>query len=82
MTKKKTPATNGDTAPEAAPPVDTSRVYLCVWRDAQGIPRAYGCDVDKATAKKLAGKACGKYEKANIGTDLTGFDVYAVSVAK
>jgi hypothetical protein len=76
-TKEKAPA-----APKTETPKDYSKVYVCIWLDAKGTPQAFGADCDKATAKKIAGKACAKYEKKNGNPELPNFAVHVVSLAK
>ena len=57
--------------------IDSSKVYLCIWKDATGTPKAYGAHADKKIARKIADKARDKYEKANT-IDLTTFEIFSI----
>lgn len=46
--------------------VDPNVLHVCIWRDKEGVPRAFGCDGDKLKARKLADRSAAKYEKANL----------------
>ena len=65
--------------PNTTTTVDKNKVHLCVWRDPEGMPRAYGAAVDKRVARKIAEQQRIKYEKKS-GIDLVSFDISRVSL--
>jgi len=60
--------------------IDYTKLYVGIWSDAKGMPRAFGANCDKAIAKKVANKECARYEKAN-GVELPGFAIHVVTLS-